>query len=274
MIDGLGSVARDPQGREVDRVRIGPLENAGQDGIGEIGTRCDGRPMPADQLGPHNRSPQELIGRDHDGFDPQLHREADERDHAHVMRQRQPTHHHVLVDIDVQAHPHRLGVRGEIPVADLHRLRYAGRSRGELAHRDIRVIGLLRLDRLSTAHRLHGADGHLRGRQVLKHHQEGFPDDNHVGTDHPDRPHGVVEPDRQVGAWCRLLQHRQRGAAHPDRLRQRGDIRGVGGQYRDRAMAANSLGGQASCHLLRLFVDFAPGQPHRIGDRADVQAVR
>ena len=51
-------------------------------------------------------------------------------------------------------------------------------------------------------------------------------------------------------------------------------MRRVGRQHRDRAVAANSPGGQASGHPLRLFVDFAPGQPHGVGDRADVQAVR
>jgi hypothetical protein len=175
--------------------------------------------VPADQLGPHNRPPQELIGRDHDGFECQLHGETDKPDHAHVVRQRQPTRYYVPVDVDVKPCADRHGVRGEIPVADLHRLRYAGRPRGELPQSDIPLIGVLRLDRSGSAHRLHSADGHTVGRQVIQSHQKGLSDDNHVGTDHPDRPHGVAEPDRQVGAWCRLLQHRQRGAAHPDRLR-------------------------------------------------------
>ena len=202
--------------------------------------------MSADQLGPHNRPPQELIGRDHHGFQSQLHRKTDKPDHAHVMRQRQPTHHDVPVDCYVHPSAHRHGVRGEIPMADLDRLRYAGRPRGELPQRDIRLIGVLRVDRPGVAHRFHGADGQIVGPQVIHHHQEGLPDDHQVGTNHPDRPHGVAEPDRQVDTRCRLLQHRQRGTAHPDRLRQRRDIRRVGGQHRDRAVAADPPGGQAS----------------------------
>ena len=230
--------------------------------------------MFGDQLGPYDRPPQELIRRDHDGFGAQLHGDAEKADHAHVVGQRQPTQRYVPVDVDVQPCAHRHGVRGEIAVTDLHRLRYAGRPRGELPHRDIRLVGVVGLDRLGAAQRLDRADGQIVGRQMIQRHQEGLPDDDHVGTDHPDRPHGVAEPDRQVGAWCRLLQHRQRGAAQPDRLRERCDIPRVGGQHRDRAVAANSPGGQAAGHPLRLFVDFAPGQPHGIGERADGQVVR
>ena len=38
----------------------------------------------------------------------------------------------------------------------------------------------------------------------------------------------------QIGAGCRLLQHRHRGATKPGRLRQRRDVSGIGGQYGDR----------------------------------------
>ena len=175
---------------------------------------------------------------------------------------------------DVQPCAHRHGVRGEVAMADLHRLRYPGRPRGELPHRDIRLVGVVGLDRLGAAQRLDGADGQIVGRQMILGDQEGLPDDDQVGTNHQDRPHGVGEPDRQVRARCRLLQHRQRGAAQPDRLGERCDIPRVGSQHRDRAVAANSPGGQASGHPLRLFVDFAPCQPHGISECADGQTVR
>ena len=71
-----------------------------------------------------------------------------------------------------------------------------------------------------------------------------------------------------------MLQHRQRGAAQPDRLGERCDIPRVGGEHRDRTVAADSPVGQAAGYPLRLFVDFAPCQPHGISECSDGQAAR
>jgi hypothetical protein len=93
-------------------------------------------------------------------------------------------------------------------------------------------------------------------------------------TDHQSRPHRVGQPDRQVGAGSWLLQHRHRGATQPGRLRERRDIGGIGGQHSDRTLAAYSPRGQTAGHPFRLFVDFTPGQPNWVGDRACGQVSR
>jgi hypothetical protein len=71
-----------------------------------------------------------------------------------------------------------------------------------------------------------------------------------------------------------LLQHRHRGATQPGRLRERRDISGIGGQHSDRTLAAYCPRGQTAGHPFRLFVDFTPGQPNWVGDRACGQVPR
>ena len=233
--------------------------------------------MPADQLRPDERSFEELLRWDDDGFDTQLHGETHEGDHPHVMRQRQPARHHVRVDVEFQPVVQGDGIRGEIAVTDLDGLGHAGRSGCQLPQRDIRLIGVIRhveLDRVGAPQGLDGADGQSLRRQRIQRSKELLADDDHVGLDHQSRPNRVGQPDFQIGAGSWLLQHRHRGATQPGRLRERRDVGGIGGQHRDRTLAAYSPRGQSAGHPLRLFVDLIPGQPNRVGDRACGQMPR
>jgi hypothetical protein len=64
-----------------------------------------------------------------------------------------------------------------------------------------------------------------------------------VGSDHAQRAHGVVRPFREVGAWRRLVQHRDAAACDPDALHHGGDQRGRARQNADRlSLCATACG--------------------------------
>ena len=96
-VDRLGAVQREPHARQVE-VRVldrRPGQHLGGQRVGEIRCGRDGSGVLADQLRPQQRRGQEVRRRDGDQLDALTHRQGEEADHAHVVEQRQPGHHHL-----------------------------------------------------------------------------------------------------------------------------------------------------------------------------------
>ena len=174
VVDGFGSVHRYPKRREVDAARIGALQHPGEHRVREVGSRGDGRAVPADQLRPDERSLQELLRWDDDGFDAQLHGHTDEGDHPHVVRERQPARQHVRVDVEVQRVVQAMALAARLPWL-------ISTALGAPVDPDVNcrsaisdIVGFRTSSSvgLGAAQGFDGADGQVLGRQVIQRRQE------------------------------------------------------------------------------------------------------
>ncbi len=73
-----------------------------------------------------------------------------------------------------------------------------------------------------------------------------------------------VGPQREIRTRRRLMQHRQAGAAHPDRLCGRCDLDGRPGQYRDGVAVTDPRGGESACDPAGPLMYLAPGVADRL----------
>src|SRR5215510_5893233 len=96
--------------------------------------------------------------------------------------------------------------------------------------------------------------------------QEEVADDNNVSLDQLDGPQCVGQPDRQISAGCRLLQHCQRSTAKPHRLRQRRDVDGIGGQYGDGTATTDPPRSETPTYPFGSLVDVPPAEPNWVSE--------
>jgi hypothetical protein len=102
--------------------------------------------------------------------------------------------------------------------------------------------------------------------------RERFGDDDRLRLDHADDRERVLGPHRQVGTRCRLVQHRQAGAAHPQTLCGRGDLHREPGENTDGVAVADACLGQTTGDAAGALVYLTPGVADRFvrftGDHA------
>ena len=250
----------EPQRRQVELTRLGLLaQTLGEQRVSEVGGGCHRPLVLVDQLGPQQRVAQKVHWGDFDQLGAEVHRHSQKADHAHVVEARQPADHHVFLDVVLRTDEHRLGIGVHVAVGNLNGFGRPGGTGGELHQRKVVLAGLDGVDRVGCQQLLDGQDGDAT---VGKHRccrHEGIGDDDRLGLDHVDDGHGVLGPQRQVGARGGLVQHGQAGAAHPQTLRSRGDLHRRSGQHTNRVAVAHAGGLQPSGHLARPLMHLTPG---------------
>ncbi len=136
-VDRLRPVERESQAGQVEIAR--PGEYPGRQRIGEIRCGSDGAAILADQLRPQQRLGQEVGRGDRYQLDSPAHRQSQESDHAHVVEQRKPGDHDVVLGAQPGRRAHGLDIRPEVAVGDLDGLRRGRRAGGQLEQRRVRV---------------------------------------------------------------------------------------------------------------------------------------
>ena len=264
-LDRLGPRQREAQRGQVELTRLGlPAQPLGEQRVGEVRRRGHGALVLVDELGPQQRVAQEVHRRDLDELGAEIHRDGQEADHAHVVKAGQPAHHDVLLDVVLGADEHGLCVGVDVAVGDLHRFGRSSRPAGQLHERQIVFAHLDGIDRLGREQLVHGQHRDALFLQHGDRDQERIGDDHDLGLDHADHHHGVFGPHGQIGAWGRLVQHRQARAAHPQALGRGGDLHRVTGEHADGVTEADTGCCEPTGDASRALVDLTPGVPDRL----------
>ena len=134
--DGLGTVQDEPHPREFHAVGLGVIERTQEMAVAEVGGAQDGRALFRRLLHPQQGPAHEDLGRHEVLIVSERKRSQVESDQAHVVGERHPRQGDVARCRD-RALVDRVEIRGDVPVRELDALRAAGRSGGELDHRDV-----------------------------------------------------------------------------------------------------------------------------------------
>ena len=198
-VDGLGPVERDPQARQVEVAHA--LESAGDEHPREVGAGGDAAPVLGDPLHPVAGMGEEVLRGGQHEIDAEAHRRGQEPDQSHVVIQREPRHHDVVV-VELGGGGDGVEVRSEHAVGDHHALGLAGGPARVLQNDEALRIGC-RLD-MGIGRQPGGArlDRRQRDRGWVARHR--FVERRQLVVDH-EQP-GVAVPDPSPGRRDELLE--------------------------------------------------------------------
>ncbi|SKZ76193.1 Uncharacterised protein [Mycobacteroides abscessus subsp. abscessus] len=148
-------------------------------------------------------------------------------------------------------------------MGDFDGLGRSGRAGRQLHEGDGVLIGLEGFDRVGVPQIL---DVHDDDALLLQNRSGGVERSGHddgLGADHVDDLEGVLGPYGEVGTRGRLVQHCQRGTAHPHGLDRRSDLHGHADQHADGIVRAKPSSSESTRNLLGALVDLLPGMPDR-----------